>query len=163
MFEKGIRGGITVATQRYAKANNPYVEGFNTDKPTNYLMYVDANNLYGWAMSKYLPTGGFEWINPKEMPTFDTLTAENDKGFVLEVDLEYSKELHDHHNDYPLAPEAVQLNKVKKLVPNLGDKLTKLCGTLRQPKQFLALGLKLRKSTGSSGLTRVHGLKIVLI
>ncbi|VDI35666.1 Hypothetical predicted protein [Mytilus galloprovincialis] len=58
-----IRGGITVATQRFAKVNNPYVEGFNADKPTNYLMYADADNLYGWDMSSYPPIGGFEWIN----------------------------------------------------------------------------------------------------
>ncbi|CAG2186131.1 unnamed protein product [Mytilus edulis] len=68
MLEKGIRGGITVATQRFAKVNNPYVEGFNADKPTNYLMYADADNLYGWDMSNYPPTGGFEWINTEEMP-----------------------------------------------------------------------------------------------
>ncbi|CAG2214960.1 HMCN [Mytilus edulis] len=110
-----IRGGITVATQRYAKANNTYVEGFNADKPTNYLMYVDANNLYGWAMSKYVPTGGFECMYSEEMPTCDTLIAEDDKGFVLEVDLEYSKELYDNHNDYPLAPQALQLNMDRKM------------------------------------------------
>ncbi|VDI71344.1 Hypothetical predicted protein [Mytilus galloprovincialis] len=75
MLEKGIRGGITVATQRFAKVNNPYVEGFNADKPTNYLMYADADNLYGWDMSNYPPTGGFEWINTEEMPTLETLAV----------------------------------------------------------------------------------------
>ncbi|CAG2194510.1 unnamed protein product [Mytilus edulis] len=73
MLEKGIRGGITVATQRFAKVNNPYVEECNADKPINYLMYVDADNLYGWDMSNYPPTGGFEWINTEEMPTLETL------------------------------------------------------------------------------------------
>lgn len=101
MFEKGIRGGVTVATQRYAKANNPYNEKYEPSNPTNYLMYVDANNLYGWAMSKHLPTSDFQWINPDEIPALDTLTAEDDQGYMLEVDLEYSKDLHEYHNDYP--------------------------------------------------------------
>ena len=60
---KGIRGGTAQLAQRFAKVNNPYVEGFNADKPTNYLMYADADNLYGWDMSSYPPIGGFEWIN----------------------------------------------------------------------------------------------------
>ena len=144
MFDKGIRGGVTVETQCYAKANNPYVEGYDASKPTNYLMYTDANNLYGWAMSKHKPTGGFQWINPDEMPALDTLTAEDDQGYVLELDLEYPKELHDYHNDFPLAPETMQLNKVWKLVPNLGDK-HKYVVPYVNLTQYLALGLKLTK------------------
>ncbi|VDH92232.1 Hypothetical predicted protein [Mytilus galloprovincialis] len=144
MFEKGIHGGITVATQRYAKANNPYIEGYDASKPTNYLMYADANNLYGWAMSKHLPTGGFQWINPDDIPALDTLTAEDDQDYVLEVDLEYPKDLQDYHNDYPLAPEAIQLKKVRKLVPNFGDKIKYVVHYVNL-KQYLALGVKLRK------------------
>ena len=63
MFERGIRGGITQAVYRYASANNPYMEEYDKDKETNYLQYLDANNLYGWAMSQPLPTGEFRWIN----------------------------------------------------------------------------------------------------
>ncbi|VDI19673.1 Hypothetical predicted protein [Mytilus galloprovincialis] len=62
MLEKGSEVDNSLA-QRFAKVNNPYVEGFNADKPTNYLMYADADNLYGWDMSSYPPIGGFEWIN----------------------------------------------------------------------------------------------------
>ena len=70
MFERGIRGGITQSVHRWAAANNPYMEEYDSRKPTNYLQYLDANNLYGWAMSQPLPAGGFKCIkcgnvNPK--------------------------------------------------------------------------------------------------
>ena len=85
-------------------------------------MYAYADNLYEWDMSSYPPTGGFEWINA-DLTNLGDPCSEDDQGFILEVDIEYLKELHDYHNDYSLAPETVQLNKVKNLVPNLGDKL----------------------------------------
>ena len=66
MFEQGIRGGITQSVHRYASANNPYMEEYDSSRPTNYLQYLDANNLYGWAMSQALPTGEFRWINCKD-------------------------------------------------------------------------------------------------
>ena len=66
MFERGIRGGITQSVNRWAKANNPYMgSNFAPDKPIKYLQYLDANNLYGWAMSQPLPTGGFKWVSIK--------------------------------------------------------------------------------------------------
>ena len=67
-------------------------------------MYLDANNLYGWAMSQSLPTGGFKWKYPNEVQ-LTSYTEDSEKGLLLEVDLEYPKKLHDLHNDYPLAPE----------------------------------------------------------
>ena len=119
MFKKGIRGGVSMISKRCAKANNPYMgEEYDPDKPTKYIPYLDANNLYGWAMNKPLPVSDFKWMNE------DELTADNWKEIpcVLEVDLEYPKELHDLHNDYPLAPERLCINKVEKLIPNLNNK-----------------------------------------
>ena len=66
MFEKGIRGGISIISNRYGEANNKYMRGFNKYKPSKYLMYLDANNLYGCAMSEKLPTHGFKWLTDKE-------------------------------------------------------------------------------------------------
>ena len=61
MVEKGIRGGICHAIYRYAKANNKYMKNYNKDKEVSFLQYLDANNLYGWAMSQKLPVSGFKW------------------------------------------------------------------------------------------------------
>ena len=106
MIERGIRGGISMASKRYAKANNPQVEGYDPTQPTNYITYLDANNLYGWAMSRHLPKSGFHW--KRVMPTEEQIIKmkpNSKKGWILEVDLEYPAYLHDAHNDYPLAPE----------------------------------------------------------
>jgi len=142
-IEKGIRGGISTITHRHAKANNPYIpESYDKSKPNSYITYLDTNNLYGWAMSQYLPTGKFKWIK-KEFNLFD-YSEESKKGCILEVDLEYPSELHDLHNDYPLAAENVVLDKVSKLVPNLNNK-NKYIIHYRNLQQCLQLGLKLTK------------------
>ena len=80
---------------------------YDEKSPSKYVMYLDANNLYGWAMSQCLPTGGFKWLSEKEINKVDLAkyTEDSKQGLILEVDLEYPKELHDSHNDYPLAPE----------------------------------------------------------
>ena len=122
MFERGIRGGITQAVCKYASANNKYmVDRFNPKSESSYLQYLDANNLYGWAMSQPLPTGGFEQVdvNPNEISELATKT---DKGYILEVDVSYPKELHNQHNDLPFMCERMEINGVEKLVPNLRDK-----------------------------------------
>ena len=117
MWEKGIRGGVSMISNRYAKANNKYMGNeFNSNEPSTYIQYLDANNLYGWAMSKPLPTHGFKWMEDNELNVWKKTPC------ILEVDLEYPKELHDLHNDYPLAPEHIKVNKTKKLIPNLWDK-----------------------------------------
>ena len=105
-IERGMRGGISMVSKRYAKANNPLVEGYNPNEPTNYIAYLDANNLYGWAMSLPLPKSNFHW--KRVMPTEEQITKmkwNSKKGWMLEVDIEYPAYLHDLHNDYPLAPE----------------------------------------------------------
>ena len=69
--------------------------------PSKYIMYLDTNNLYGWAMSQYLPTGNFKWMTDKEISKINLgkYKAVDKKGLILEVDLEYPQELHDMHND----------------------------------------------------------------
>ena len=67
-IEKGNkRGGVSMVSKRYSKANNPYIKGYDRSKPTSYILYLDANNLYGWAMSQALPTGEFQWLSDNEI------------------------------------------------------------------------------------------------
>ena len=104
--EKGMRGGISMVSKRYAKANNPLVPDYDPSKQNKYIMYLDANNLYGWAMSKPLPKTDFKW--KRVMPTEEDIIKKKENannGWILEVDLEYPAELHEQHNSYPLAPE----------------------------------------------------------
>ena len=78
LFEKGIRGGITHISKRYAESNNKYMKDYNPDKPSTYIQYLDANNLYGWAMSQSLPTHGFKWMkNLTKETTIDILEKAN--------------------------------------------------------------------------------------
>ena len=138
MIEKGIRGGVSMISTRYGKANNPYMKDYDPDQPTKFISYLDANNLYGWAMSKPLPIDCFRFMNNEEMKNWESMPC------ILEVDLTYPENLHDLHNDYPLAPERVTVNKVEKLIPNLNDKKNYVIHheTL---KLYLSLGLKLTK------------------
>ena len=142
MFERGIRGGITQAVHRYAKANNKYMgEKFNLDENTSFLQYLDTNNLYGWAMNQPLPTGGFKWVNDA---TPDDIAKLENKGDLLEVDVKYPKELHDSHNELPFMCEKIKINRVEKLVPNLHDK-KKYVIHIRALVQALKHGLILEK------------------
>ena len=117
-------------------------EVFNPEQVTKYIMYLDANNLYGWAMSQPLPVDEFEWMKESELPNWNNLGE--GKGCILEVDLEYPEDLHDTHNEYPLAPERLRVNKVNKLIPNLNNK-EKYVIHHRSLKQYLDIGLKLTK------------------
>ena len=124
-----MRGGISMVSKRYAKANNSQVPGYDPSKPNKYIMYLDANNLYGWAMIRPLPKRGFKWksVIPTEVEILKK--KENAKeGWILEVDLEYPEELHEEHNSYPLAPEKNVVKKEKmseyqkRLIEDLGLK-----------------------------------------
>ena len=165
-IERGLRGGISMISHRFAKANNKYLSNYNPTLPSSYAIYLDANNLYGWAMSQALPTHGFQWLSEEEIRKLDIsqVTDDANVGYILEVDLEYPSSLHDLHNDYPLAPEKLQITKdmlspyakslleelhlsevsVEKLVPNLHNK-TKYVVHYRNLKLYQALGLKVVK------------------
>ena len=149
MFEKGIRGGISIISNRYGEANNKYMrKGFNKNKPSKYLMYLDANNLYGCGMSEKLPTHGFKWLSCGEMEKLfnnRVIQVWEKIPCILEVDLEYPENLHDLHNDYPFCPERVKCeNGVEKLIPNLNDK-TKYIIHYKNLIQCLRAGIKLKK------------------
>ena len=139
LFEKGIRGGISMISNRFGKANNKFMgEKYDPWSPSKYIAYLDANNLYGWAMMKPLPVGDFKWMNEKELGHW------GDFPCILEVDLEYPRGLHDLHNDYPLAPERLKIGGVEKLIPNLWDK-KKYIVHHENLKLYLELGLKVKK------------------
>ncbi len=138
MVERGIRGGISSIMKRYARANNKYLNDYNKDQMSVYIPYLDANNLYGWAMRHKLPVKDFRWMNEDELENWQS------KPCILEVDLEYPKELHDFHSEYPLAPEQLLIDKVKKLVPNLNNK-KKYVLHHENLKLYLRLGLRLTK------------------
>ena len=165
-IEKGMRGGISYTANRYGKANNKYMKEYDEKAPSKYIMYLDANNLYGWAMTQYLPTGGFKWMTEKQINNLDLAKYKENskKGLILEVDLEYPKELHNLHNDYPLAAGRVCITKdmlseyckkiaakynistglVSKLVPTLKNK-EKYVLHYRNLQLYLDLGLKINK------------------
>ena len=149
MFEKGIRGGISMISNRYGEANNKYMgKNFNKNKLSKYLMYLDANNLYGSAMSEKLPIHSFKWLSSGEMERlFNNQVVQiwEKTPCILEVDLEYPEDLHDLHNDYPFCPERVECkNGVEKLIPNLRNK-TKYVIHYKNLIQCLKAGLKLKK------------------
>ena len=146
MVEKGIRGEICHSIHRYAKANNKYMKNYNNNEESSYIQYLDANNLYGWAMSKKLPVNGFKWAdNDKINEEFIKNYNENDKkGYILEVDVKYPKELDDLHSDLPFLPERMEINKCKELVCNLYYK-KKYVVHINSLKQALNHGLKLKK------------------
>ena len=148
MWERCIRGGISMISNRYGEANNKYMkEGFNKNKPSKYFMYLDANNLYGCAMSMKLPTHGFKWLTGGEMENlYENLVLQvwNKTPCILEVDLQYPEKMHNLHNDYPLCPEGVKCkNGVEKLIPNLRDK-KKYVIHYKNLIQCLRLGMKLK-------------------
>ena len=147
MFEKGIWGGITQAVKRYAKANNKYMNDlYNPDEESLYLQYLDVNSLYGWAMVQKLPTNGFLWKEAEDFTPeiIDELVKKDKGGYLLEVDVEYPKELHQNHNELPFLMERMKIGKVEKLVPNLKDKKGYVVH-IKTLNQALNHGLKLKK------------------
>ena len=109
-LEKNTRGGISYISNRCSKANNKYLKSYDPKQESKHIKYLGAKNLCGYAMSKFLLTSGFKWIDPKEFH-LNKYTSNSSKGCVLEVDLEYHKELRELHNDYPLAPDKIEINR----------------------------------------------------
>lgn len=151
--ERGMRGGICQCSHRHITANNKYLKNYDPAKESNYLLYLDVNNLYGWAMSQHLPISHFAWcedinlndvdkVAEKIMTTSDTA----DTGYFLEVDLSYGQELHMKHNDFAFCCEHKTTggSKEKKLLLTLTEKKNYVIH-YRMLKQALKHGLKLKK------------------
>ena len=161
-IEKGLRGGISYIAKRYAKANNKYMNDYDPINQSKFISYLDRNNCYGWAMSEYLPYEVFKWL--KNVDEFDVMliSEKSPIGYLPKVDLEYSDEFHELHNDYPLALEKLavfsdmlsnyckkiadkyekKIGDVKKLIPNLGKK-TNYVVHYRNIQLYLSLRMKL--------------------
>ena len=109
-IEKRLRGGVSYFAKRYAKANNKYMKNYDPKIPSKFITDLDMNNLYDYGLSGYLPYGGFEWL--KNVDEFDVMSiSEKSKiGYFLEVNLEHPDELHELHNDSPLAPEKLAIS-----------------------------------------------------
>ena len=147
MVEEGIRGGICHAMQRYAKANNKYMKDYDRKKKSSYIQYLDANNLHGKAMTEKLPVRGFRWMDDisKIDEDFVKVYNKNDnKGYILDVDVDYPNKLQNLHSDLPFLPERMVINNTKKLVCYLNDKKNYIVH-INVLKQALDHGLKLRK------------------
>ena len=162
-FKISTRDGISYISNKYSTVSNKFLKSYDSKQESKDIIYLDANNLYGYAMSKFFPTSGFKWIDPKEFD-LNKYTSNSSKGCVLEVDLEYPKELRELHNDYPLAPDKIEIKRemlseyqlkiadlynipignIKKLVPNLFDK-EKYVIHYENLQLYLRLGLKLKK------------------
>ena len=130
MAEKGIRGGICHAIDKYAKANNKYMNNYDKDIECNsfessYLMYLDANNLYGWSLSQKPPVNGFEWeqnIYKFNVDFIKNYDKDSNKGYFLEVDVEYPENVFNLHSNSPFLPDTNKIGKCNKLVCNIHDK-----------------------------------------
>ena len=148
MIEEGIRGGTCHAVHRYAKANNKYMKNYDESKESSYIQYLDANNLYGAAMSEKLPINGFKWvndisrINKKFVKSYDKKIVT--KVIYLKQMLIIQVNYINYISDMPFLPEKMKIDKTQKLVCNLRDK-KKYVVHISILKQALDHGLKLKK------------------
>merc|ERR1712055_329890 len=158
MYEEGIRGGISSIMKRFAVANNSYLKNYNPDQPDSFIVYIDKNSLYPQAMRDYLPYSDFKWVDDVDNINIINVPSDAERGYILEVDLEYPSYLHNFHNQYPLAPEhykpaATELSKyndghtnqkIKKLIPTLKDR-SKYVLYYRNLQYYIMMGMKLTK------------------
>ena len=155
MIEKGIRGGMCQATHRYAKANNKYMKNYDKNIESSYIEYLDANNLYGWAMSQKLPVNGFKWVKQKKLSKFNEdfikkYDEDSNTGYFFEVDVEYPKTLFNSHKDLPFLPERKKVEKVEKLICSIGEK--KKCYSHKSFKTSSISWPKTKKGTQSNSV-----------
>ena len=165
-IEQGVKGGICCVPKRYSKANNEFCSDYDKTKPKVYIKYLDMNNLYGKAMSEYLPYGGFKWVEVNNESVNKILKRSENSlhGYFLEVDLECPENLHNIHNNLPMAPEKIRIKDemlspiqleikseygikvgiTNKLVPNLMPK-QKYVIYYRNLKCYLLKGWILKK------------------
>ena len=140
--ESGIRGGISQISHRYAEANNEYLKNYDKRKANSYIIYLDANNLYGGAMCEYLPTSNFEWNNDEwTKEKILQLEDDGDIGYLFSVNISLDKSLHSHFNNYPLFPESLAI-KSRELnlwqQENYKESDTKkLCLTFHDKKDYV--------------------------
>ena len=128
VIDKGVRGGICCISRKCATANNKYIpEDYNSNEPSKFLMFLDANELYATAMSEPLPTGNLRFLDEQSSSTFNFMSVPDDSPivYILEVDLDYPDSLHDLHNDYPLCPENTDIlpEDLSPYTKNLAQKL----------------------------------------
>lgn len=147
-FKSSVRGGVSTCVCRKSLANNAFLLNYDPSQPTKYIMYLDATNLYGYAMSQYLPQKDFVWLSNLQIEKLNIMNISDtsEKGYVLEVDLEYPENLHNLHNDFPFCPENYkpQNSRSLKLIPNLKNKERYIIHyTLL--KQSIKYGIKLTK------------------
>jgi len=181
MVESGIRGEISTISNRYSKANNPHVEGYDPQKPTTFITYLDANILYGASQSETSPVGDFRFLIPEEMCQLDfeknihSIPENSPTGYIIKCDLKYPDELHPIHSDYPLAPEHLTVTRDmlnpfaqkladehwmsdSKLIPNLFDKKEYVVH-YRNLQFYMKQGLKLGKMYKVISFTQSPWLK----
>ena len=147
LVENGIRGGLCQATHRYAKANNKYLKNYDKNNESPYIAVLDANNLYGRAMSQKLPVNRFEWVKTLSKFNEDSIKKYDENsntGYFLELDVEYLKTFFNSHKNLPFLPEIKKVEKVEKLICCIEDK-EKHVIHIRVLKQALNHGLKFKK------------------
>ena len=143
MVQEGIRSRLCHSIHRYAKANNKYLENYDENKESSYIQYLDANNLYGWAMSQKLPKNNFKWVEDTSRINKEFIKNYNEnsnKGYILEVDVKYPKKLYDSHSHLSFLPRRMKIDKCKKLVCNLHNVVH-----IKSSKPALNHGVKLKK------------------
>lgn len=149
LFKKLVKGGLSMVSKRFAEASNKYITPNLPVPESRYLLYLDANNLYGFAMKQPLPCADFKWcqVTPALISEILNLSSDSTKGYILEVDLLYPSKLHSFHDDFPLAPEKgqIEFSDLSPFAQNLCLKqsaktslnVNKLVTTLRNKERYV--------------------------